>query len=157
MSRRRLILGVLLVGALALVPVALAGGDGGRHGGRFALGFNLHFTGPSSTAGTFVVSGSLRDSGTSTVENLAIEPFGHRDKGRLSGVQRFTGAKGTIVTRFRGVARDISDPHQWAKGRFQIVDATGQYAGLRGGGRFTVVVDTATNQLVGTELGHVRD
>jgi hypothetical protein len=157
MSRRRLILGVLLAGALAVAPVALAGGDGGRHGGRFALGFNLHFTGPTSTAGTFVVSGSVRDSGPSTVENIAIEPFGRRDKGRLSGVQRFESAKGTIVTRFRGVAHDISDPHQWAEGRFEIIDATGQYAGLRGRGRFTVVVDTATNQLMGTELGRVRD
>jgi hypothetical protein len=157
MSKRRLILAVLAAGAFALAPVALAGGGGGdKHGGRFALAFNLHFTGPDSTAGTFIVSGTLRDSGTSTVEDLAIEPLGRRDKGRLSGVQRFEGANGTIVTRFRGIARDISNRHQWAKGRFKIVDATRQYAGLRGGGRFTVVVDTQANQLLGTELGHAR-
>jgi len=155
MSTRRLVLG-LLAGALALAPVALAGGDGSKHGGRFALGFNLSFTGPTSTAGTFVISGAVRDSGTSTVEDLAVEPFGHRDRGRLTGVQRFAGTRGTIVTRFDGVARDISDPHQWAEGRFEIVDATGEYAGLRGRGHFTVVVDTATNQLIGTERGHTR-
>ena len=157
MSRRRLILGAVLAGVLALLPVALAGGDGGgKHGGQFALGFNLRFTGPDTTAGTFVVSGALRDSGTSTVEDLAVEPLGRRDRGRLSGVQRFVGAKGTLVTRFRGVARDISDPHQWATGRVEIIDATGEYAGLRGNGRFTVVVDTGANQLMGTELGRVR-
>ena len=156
MSRRWLILGTLLAGALALAPLAIAGGDRDKHGGRIALGFNLHFTGPSSTAGTFVISGAVRDTGTSTVEDLAVEPFGRRDRGRLSGIQHFAGAKGTITTRFKGIARDISDPHQWAKGRFEITDGTGEYAGLRGNGRFTVVVDTATNQLIGTELGHVR-
>lgn len=157
MSTRRLIVGALLAGALALAPVvAFAGGYTSKHGGRFAIGFSLQFTGPTSTAGTFVISGALRDSGTSTVEELAVEPRGRRDRGRLSGVQRFVGARGTLVTRFRGIARDISDPHQWAEGRFEIVDATGQYAGLRGIGRFTVVVDTATNQLIGTELGHTQ-
>jgi hypothetical protein len=156
MSRRRLILGALVAGVLALAPVALAGGEGSKPGGRFALGFNLQFTGPNTTAGTFVVSGALRDAGSSTVEDLAVEPFGRRDRGRLSGIQRFVGARGTIVTRFQGIARDISDPHQWATGRFEIIDATGDYAGLRGDGRFTVVVDTTTNQLIGTELGRVR-
>jgi hypothetical protein len=156
MSMRPVIAALVLVGALALAPVGLAGGEGGKHGGRFALGFNLHFTGPTSTAGTFVISGALRDSGTSTVEDLAVEPFGRRDKGRLSGVQSFFGARGTLVTRFRGIAHDISDPHQWARGSVEIIDATGDYAGLRGNGRFTVVVDTSTNQLIGTELGHVR-
>lgn len=156
MSMRRLIMGVLLAGALAIAPVALAGGDGGDHGGQFVLGFDLHFTGPTSTAGTFVISGALRDSGTSAVEDLAVEPLGRRDRGRLTGVQRFVGAKGTLVTRFHGIARDISDPHQWAEGRFEIVDATGEYVGVQGKGRFTVVVDTATNQLIGTELGHTR-
>jgi hypothetical protein len=156
MSKWRLTLVVLLAGALAVASVGTAGGDGGKHGGRFAIGFNLHSTGPATTAGTFVVSGALRDSGTSTVEDLAVEPLGHRDKGRLSGVQRFVGAHGTLVTRFQGIARDISDPHQWATGRFEIVDSSGQYAGLRGKGRFTVVVDMVGNQLIGTELGHAR-
>jgi hypothetical protein len=156
MSKRRLILGALLAGALALVPVALAGGDDGKRGGRFVLGFNLHFTGPTSTAGTFVISGALRDSGTSTVEDLAVEPLGRGDRGRLTGVQRFVGGHGTLITRFHGSARDISDPHQWGQGRFEIVDATGQYAGLRGRGRFLVVVDTTTNQLIGTERGRAR-
>ena len=156
MSPRRLILGALLAGALALTPVALAGGDGKTHGGRFALGFNLHFTGPTSTAGTFVVSGIVRDSGTSTVEDLTVTPLGRRDRGRLSGIQHFAGSRGTVVTRFHGIAHDISNPHQWARGRFEIIDATGAYDGLHGGGRFTVVVDATTNQLIGTELGHAR-
>jgi hypothetical protein len=128
MSTQRLILAALVAAALALAPVALAGGDHDKHRDRFALGFNLRSTGPTSAAGTFVVSGALRDSGTSTVEDLAVEPVGRHDRGRLSGVQHFLGSHGTLVTRFHGIARDISDPHQWAKGRFEIVEATGQYA-----------------------------
>jgi hypothetical protein len=155
MSPRRLILGGVAAGALALAPVvAFAGDHGGGRGDRFVLGFILHNTGPTTTTGTFVVSGGLRDSGTSTVEDLAVVPLERGDRGRLTGVQRFVGAQGTIVTRFEGVARDISDTHQWAKGSFRIVDATGQYAGLRGDGRFTVVVDLATDQFIGTEDGH---
>jgi hypothetical protein len=156
MSIRPVVVAVILVGALGLAPVGLAGGDGDKRGGRFALGFDLHFTGPTSTAGTFVISGALRDSGTSTVEDLAIKPFGKRDRGRLSGVQRFVGSRGTLVTRFRGIAHDISDPYQWARGKVEIIDATGDYAGLRGKARFTVVVDASTNRLIGTELGHVH-
>jgi hypothetical protein len=156
MSRRRLMIGALLAGVLALAPVTLAGAGDHDRGARFVLGFNLHFTGPTSTAGTFVVSGGLRDAGTSTVSNLAVDPLGRSDLGRLSGLQRFVGAHGVIVTHFEGIARDISAPQQWAKGDFEIVDATGQYAGLRGTGRFTVIVDTAGNQVIGTEIGHAR-
>ena len=101
-----------------------------------------------------MVSGGLRDSGSSTVEDLAVVPLERGDRGRLTGVQRFVGAHGTIVTRFQGLARDISDTHQWAKGSFRIVDATGRYAGLRGNGGFTVVVDLGTDQFIGTEDGH---
>jgi hypothetical protein len=155
MLTRRPILAIALTLALALVPVvATATGSGDDHAPRFVLGFNLHSTGPSTTVGTFVVSGALRDSGTSTVEGLTLVPLGHGDRARLSGVQRFIGSGGTVVTRFSGIARDISDPHQWADGRFRIVDASGRYQDLHGGGRFTIVVDTTSNQLIGTERGH---
>jgi len=87
------------------------------------------------------------------VEGLTISPFaGDTDRGQISGVQRFTTAQGTIVTRFRGTARGLATAHQWGRGHFRIIDATGDYAGLRGTGRFTLVANQATNQLVGTEV-----
>jgi hypothetical protein len=49
----------------------------------------------------------------------------------------------------------ISTNHQWGRGHFRIVDATGDYAGLRGHGRFTLVVNRTTNQLIGTEVARV--
>ena len=158
MSKRRVMLVLaLVIGAVAAVPVvALAWPGGDRGGGNLLIGFELHFVGETSTAGTFVASGDVDDAGTSTVSDLAVEPFGHRDRGRLSGRQEFAGARGTIVTEFEGVASDISEPHQSGAGRFRIVSGTGDYAGARGGGRFTIVVDAVGNHLIGTEEGRVR-
>lgn len=158
MSKRRVMLVLALaIGAAATVPVvALAWPGGDRGGGNLLIGFELRFTGQGSTAGTFDASGDVDDAGTSTVSGLLVEPFGDRDRGRLSGTQTFVGAEGTIVTRFKGIASDISEPHQSGEGRFRIVSGTGAYAGARGGGRFTIVVDTAGNHLIGTEDGRIR-
>ena len=156
MSKRRVVLALVLVlGALAVAPVVALAWRGGDDD-DLLLGFELHFTGPSSTAGTFVASGAVDDAGDSTVENLAVEPFGRRDRARLSGVQTFAGALGTVTTRFEGIASDVSQLHQYGQGRFRIVAGTGAYAGLRGGGEFTIVVDAAGNTLIGTETGRVR-
>jgi hypothetical protein len=38
----------------------------------------------------------------------------------------------------------------------EIVSGTGAYAGLKGHGTFLIVVDTSTNQLIGTEEGQVN-
>ena len=45
---------------------------------------------------------------------------------------------------------------QSGEGRFWIVSGTGDYAGARGGGQFTIVVDAAGNNLIGTEEGRIR-
>ena len=157
MSTRRilLLLLALAIGVLAAVPVIAPAwrDDGGK---RLLIGFDLRFTGPTSTAGTFQASGVVDDSGDSTVSNLALAPFGDRDKARLSGTQTFASAKGTIVTEFKGVAHDVSQPHQYGTGRFRIVSGTGDYAGLKGRSRFTIVVDVTTGRLIGTEKGRAR-
>jgi hypothetical protein len=155
MSKRRVVLVLaLVVGALAVVPMVALAWRGGDE--ELLIGFELRFTGPSSTAGTFVASGAVDDAGSSTVQDLALEPFGRGDRARLSGVQTFAGALGTVTTRFEGVASDVSQAHQYGQGRFRIVAATGAYAGLRGHGEFTIVVDAAGNHLIGTETGRVR-
>ena len=46
--------------AAVIMPIA-ASGDSAQ---RLYLGMNLHFTGPDTSAGTFVVSGAVADSGT---------------------------------------------------------------------------------------------
>lgn len=118
---------------------------------RLFIGFDLHFTGPSSTAGIFVMSGQLEDSGTSTVSSISTVPVG-----RVSGDQQFVGQKGTIFTHFDGVAFPNNSPHQVGDGRFKILSGTSAYAGVRGGGSFLIVVDALSNQLIGTETGSVE-
>jgi hypothetical protein len=156
MSKRRVVLVLaLVIGVAAVVPVvALAGRGGGDR--DLLLGFELRFTGPTTTAGTFVASGAVDDAGASSVSDLSLVPFGHRDRAHLSGVQTFEGALGTLTTRFEGIASDVSQPHQYGQGRFRIVDATGAYEDLSGHGTFTIVVDAAGNRLIGTETGQVR-
>jgi hypothetical protein len=155
MRRRRIFApAALAAAALALlfVPLAASGGDGGR----VYLGISLHFTGPTSSAGTFVMSGVLEDSGASTVENIAIVPIGKSDRARLSGDQQYVGQKGTIFTHFEGIAFPLSSPHQVGKGRITFLDGTGAYAGLRGHATFLIVVDAISNQLMGTVSGTVN-
>ena len=110
---------------------------------------------PDTTAGTFVVSGAVADSGAAEVRDLTITP-GSADSGRLSGTETYNGQQGTIVTRFQGVAFPLSSPHGVGIGQFEIVSGTGAYAGLGGHGTFEIVVDKTTNQLIGTEIASVR-
>ncbi len=116
-----------------------------RHTNLF-IGFNLHGTGPTSTAGPFVMSGRFQDSGTSTANNIRIVPIHNSDRARLSGDQQFAGQQGTIFTHFKGVAFPTTSPHQVGEGSFVILSGTGAYAGIRGRGSFLIAVDQISNR-----------
>jgi hypothetical protein len=154
LTSRRIAYVILAIALFAavLAPVSASGGSGQL----FYLGMNLHFTGPNTTAGTFVVSGAITDSGTVAVQHIAIVPIGTSDEGRLSGAETYTGQLGTVVTRFDGIAFPLSSSHQVGLGRFEIVSGTGAYNGLTGHGTFQIVVDPTSNQLIGTEIATVR-
>ena len=154
LKRRLTIVCLAVAGAAAglLAPLAASGGPSQR----LYLGMNLHLTGSNTSAGTFVASGAVADSGAADVRELAIVPTGSADNGRLSGREIYTGRLGTIVTRFEGEAFPLSSPHEVGNGRFEIVSGTGPYAGLSGNGTFEIVVDEITNQLIGTEVGRVH-
>ena len=139
-------------GALVAVPLTSASSVDTK----LAIGFSLHFTGPTSAAGTFIASGAVRDSGTATVPDVTVVQLGNQDDGRLSGTEIYTGALGSITTTFSGVAGPATDPHQAGRGTFRIVAGTGAYAGLTGQGTFAVVVDFSTNQIIGTEDGQAN-
>jgi hypothetical protein len=138
--------------ATVIMPIAASG----ESAQRLYLGMNLHFTGRDTSAGTFVVSGAVADSGTVAVEGIVITPIGNRDQGTLSGVETYNGQLGTIVTRFEGLAFPLSSPHEVGLGHFEVVSGTGAYAGLSGDGVFQIVVDATSNQLIGTEIAIVR-
>ena len=154
LNRRLATVGLVVVGAAAAVIVPLAAsGDPAQ---RLYLGMNLHFTGPDTTAGTFVASGAIADSGNAEVRGLRITPAGPVDTSRLSGTETYAGQQGTIVTRFQGEAFPLSSPHEVGIGRFEIVSGTGAYAGISGHGTFEIVVDATTKQIIGTEVATVH-
>jgi len=151
MKGRLALIGAVLAAAAALVAVPLTSASAVDT--KLQIGFSLHFTGPTSTEGTFVASGAVKDSGVSTVSDLAVTQLGNQDDGRLTGTQVFVGSLGTITTTFKGVAGPATNPHQAGQGTFRIVSGTGAYTGLQGQGTFLVVVDFSTNQIIGTEDG----
>jgi hypothetical protein len=142
------------VGMVGVPGVAFAAEDSDEQ--QLFIGFNLHGTGPTSTLGTFVMSGRFQDSGTSTVENLTLVPIHNSDRARLSGDQQFVGQQGTIFTHFRGVAFPTTSPHAVGQGSFTILSGTGAYGGIHGRGSFLIVVDQISNQFIGTETGTVE-
>jgi hypothetical protein len=86
------------------------------------------FTGPDSTAGTFVISGAVSDSGT------------YADTFRLAGetlhvVKTLSGSGGTITLTAQGVVRWTSaTTATFFAGQWRLASATGVYADLQGGG-----------------------
>ena len=146
------VLALALLAAVATLPI-VASGESAQ---RLYVGMNLHLTGPDTSAGTFVVSGAVADSGTVAVDHLAIAQIRKSDQGTLSGVETYSSQLGTLMTRFEGIAFPLSSPHQVGLGQFQIISGTGTYAGLTGHGTFQIVVDAASNQLIGTETASVR-
>lgn len=85
------------------------------------------FTGPGSTAGTFVISGSVSDSGT------------YADSLRLAGetihvVKTLFGSAGTITLTAQGVVRWTSPTATFFAGHWRISAGTGAYADPQGGG-----------------------
>jgi hypothetical protein len=145
---------LVVAAAGAVVVAVLAVGASASREDKWYIGINLHFTGPTTTEGTFVMSGAVEDFGTSHVENIVLEPIGKTDTARLSGDQTYVGAKGTIVTRFEGKGLFLSSPHQVGKGQLDVISGTGAYAGLEGHAHFLIVVHTLSNQLMGTAEGH---
>ena len=142
------------VGMVGVPGVALAAENSDEK--RLFIGFSLHPTGPTSTAGTFVMSGRFEDSGASTADHITLVPIRNTDRSRLSGDQLFAGQKGTIFTHFKGIAFPNGSPHVVGEGSFTILSWTGAYAGISGSGSFLVVVDFTSNQVIGTEAGNVE-
>src|SRR5215470_5419966 len=97
------------VGIVGVPGVATAAEDSDERG--LFIGFNLHTTGPTSTAGTFVMSGRFEDSGSSTADHITLVPIDNTDRSRLSGNQQFVGLKGKIFTQFEGISFPNNNPH----------------------------------------------
>ena len=146
-----------LAAAAALVSVPLTSASSVDT--KLRIGYSLRLfgvgIGPGGTAGTFIASGAVRDSGTMTGRST-VTPFGNGDDGRLEGTFTLVGALGTITEEFSGIAGPLGMPHTAAQGTFRIVSGTGAYADLTGQGTFTTVADFSTNQAVRIDVGQAN-
>jgi hypothetical protein len=140
--------------AAALVAVPLTSASSADT--KLQIGYSLHLfgvgIGPGGTAGTFIASGAVRDSGTATGRST-VTPFGNGTDGRLEGTVTLVGELGTITEEFRGIAGPLGMPHTAARGTFRIVGGTGAYADIDGHGTFNTVADFSTNQAVRIDVG----
>jgi len=106
---------------------------------RAIISFHVHLqlVSPTTGVGAFEVSGAVNDQGQAThTFSLRVDPFAHPHHAvPLTGVGVYVGAHGTITISFRGrfdalEGGSSSNGH----GRWRIVSATGDDAGLTGGG-----------------------
>lgn len=149
MKRTIAVVAAALAAAVALVAVPLTAAS--SVDANLTIGQSLHFLGgPGATAGTFVTSGDVGDSGTVT-SKAAITPLGTGGDGRLVGTETFVGKLGTFTTEFSGIVGPITNPHEVVHGTFKIVGGTGAYADLQAEGSFLIVADLSTLQAVRTD------
>jgi hypothetical protein len=152
--------GFAAAAALVSVPLTAASSAGSSGNERIEIGYSLRLfgvgIGPGGTAGTFVASGAVRDSGTERGEST-VTPFGNRGEGRLVGTSTLVGQLGTITMEWHGIAGPLGALHTAARGTFRIVGGTGAYADLHGQGTFLTVADFSTNQAIRTDDGRAGD
>lgn len=112
------------------------------------------FTGPSSAAGAFVISGAVSDSGTYT------ETFRFAGS-TIQVVKTLSGQAGTITLAAQGVVVWTSaTTATFAAGHWQVVGGTGAYADLRAGGSPGAVgsadLAAGTSDVVHAGIGQIR-
>jgi hypothetical protein len=130
-------LAAAILAGVALVAVPLTSASSVDT--RLEIGYNLHLfgvgIGPGGSAGTFVASGAVHDSGTVTGHST-VTPIGNGDDGRYEGTLTLVGHLGTITVTSEGLAGPLASPHTAARGTFPVVGGTGAYADLHAHGRF---------------------
>lgn len=149
--------------ALAMVavvlPLAATAGDAKRLvlTERMQLTSFDPATGQGTQAGTFAAAGAVNDAGNSTA-TFQVTP-GNGGCGTLTGPHTFTGANGTITVFTRADVCPFpppTPPRSFARGKWEVIGATGAYAGLRGHGQVYATADFTTGQITIARDGKVQ-
>ena len=104
------------------------------------------FTGPDSTAGTFVATGAVSDSGT-TAETFRI------DGRTVHALKTYAGSLGTFTVTAQGLITFTGATTAVLEGRWLVVSGTGAYANLHAEGSLVNVVDLAAGTSFQTVTG----
>jgi hypothetical protein len=112
---------------------------------------------PGPAAGTFAATGAFVESGS--IVNVAFVPsaLGAPTFGVSHIKVRFTGANGTFTISAQIVEALTADPNVLTDtGTWTVIDGTGAYANLRGGGTVTGTVDDNISLISRTYTGDVH-
>jgi hypothetical protein len=143
--------------AAALVPLTASADRAPRshHDRHVAIGVRLDFTSATQAVGTFSACCAIDDSGTATAEVTSYEPGTH-NRAAFEAINSFSGSKGTFRIRLRGSTGPLGGANHVAKARWRVIDGTGAYARLEGGGHLTALTDQDTGALTAIDVGTVR-
>jgi hypothetical protein len=130
-----------------------------------SLTFTMHFTGPTTAAGTWTSTGSLAvlngKSGT-VIQTTKITGKG-KGKGKKTGQvvhgrKAVTASDGTFVIQFVGGLKPTGATTSEVNGRFVLKKGTGAYAGLHGTGKIHATLDSSTGAITAVYTGkaHVK-
>jgi hypothetical protein len=154
MKRFLVPIAITAAGLAVTAPLASSTPTANSADPHIVIGFDESFTGPTSLAGTFVLAGSVSDTGTRT-EELTIQP-------NPDGTSSFTveasfhGALGTFDAVGRGTLGPSGASRVVGEGAWKIISGTGAYSGASGEGRFVAVGDFQSNTVIGTDEGTLR-
>jgi hypothetical protein len=142
---------------VALVPLAASADRGPRshHHGNVAIGVRLDFSSATQAAGTFSACCAIDDSGAAHAEVTSYVP-GSGNRARFEAINSFSGEKGTFRIRLRGTTGPLDGANHVARARWRVIDGTGAYARLEGGGVLTALTDQDTGALTAIDVGQVR-
>lgn len=159
---RKRVLTTLVVAAVAAVVVAIPLAASAGDQKRLVLTERMQLTsfdpatGEGTQAGTFVAAGAVNDAGSATAV-FRVTP-GEGGCGDLTGPHTFTGANGTITVFTTAEICPFpppTPPRSFARGKWRVVGATGDYAGLRGHGKIVATADFTNGQITIARDGRV--
>lgn len=156
--------GVVLAGLAALaisatLPLAATAGDEKRLvlTERMQLTSFNPATGQGTQAGTFVAAGAVNAAGSASA-TFQVVP-GKGGCGVLTGTHTFTDAGGTISVFTRADLCPFpppTPPRSFARGKWEVVGATGTHAGLKGHGKIVATADFTNGQITIARDGKVK-
>lgn len=113
---------------------------------------------PTVSEGTFKAFGLIDDDGTYTEVRASAEPLHSLAGLSLSGRKTLEGERGTIKIQFYVTFSDPVDNTIHAVGSFAIVEGSGTYAGLQGGGEIDreLAADATAAELTEVLEGEAR-
>ena len=112
---------------------------------------------PGPGSGTFVISGAIADAGAFQTLNLHFSAVPAPDHLITHLTLRFDGASGSFTVKAQVRETPTSNPDVFAdEGVWEIIDGTGAYAKLHGGGRLTGTVADVPNGVNRTFIGEVH-